>query len=189
MEIVVVKGEAGERERMWVTRTDGSTDQVPINMVHDLPHLVVESAFGLRFGFWGLIDAGAFGAEIRAARARDDTRAKDGRSGILMGRPHQSPVAQREGLDELVVEHADELIAGKALTNAFRGPSNTPADVRARLAPAAAASAVVRAAFDDLSDERIEQIAAALAEHDNRWAALPPGGKMQLRWPLAQSDR
>jgi len=79
MHIVVVKGEAGERERMWVTRTDGSTAQVPINMNHDLPHLVIESAFGLEYGFWGLIDAGAFVGEIHASRARSDRRARDGR--------------------------------------------------------------------------------------------------------------
>src|SRR5438270_5597791 len=119
MDIVVIKGTTpGERERMWVTRSDGSTDQVPINMVHDLPHLVVESALGLRFGFWGLINEGAFACEIRASHGRDAGRIKAGRSGVLMGRPHQSPLAD-EAVDPLVVEHEEELIAAKALTNAF----------------------------------------------------------------------
>ena len=54
----------GERDRVYVTRSDGST----VNWVfatygdappHDLIHLVVEAAFGVAQGFWGRVDAGA----------------------------------------------------------------------------------------------------------------------------------
>lgn len=37
---------------------------------HDLVHLVVESAFGLSRGFWGLVDAGADPARVNAEAAR-----------------------------------------------------------------------------------------------------------------------
>jgi hypothetical protein len=59
----------GERDRFYVHRGDGSEvswvfptygDGLP----HDLVHLVVESAFGLRKGFWGRVDAGADPARI-----------------------------------------------------------------------------------------------------------------------------
>ena len=54
---------AGQRDRIYVLRSDGSEvswvfptygDMVP----HDLVHVVVESAFGLKNGFWGRVDAG-----------------------------------------------------------------------------------------------------------------------------------
>jgi len=61
----------GERDRVYVTRSDGST----VNWVfatygdappHDLIHLVVEAAFGVAQGFWGRIDAGVDPAAIMA---------------------------------------------------------------------------------------------------------------------------
>jgi len=54
---------AGERDRIYVRRSNGTEvswsfptfgDGVP----HDLAHLVVESRFGLRHGFWGRVDDG-----------------------------------------------------------------------------------------------------------------------------------
>src|SRR5437870_903172 len=72
MKIVVVKTDP---ERVWVTRADGTTVQVPVRMSHDLPHLVVESVFGLPYGLWGLINVGAFVEDIRVFGSRDRTRA------------------------------------------------------------------------------------------------------------------
>ena len=55
---------AGQPDRVYVTRSDGSEagwsfptygDGLP----HDLVHLVVEAAFGLWAGFWGRVDEGA----------------------------------------------------------------------------------------------------------------------------------
>jgi hypothetical protein len=184
MDIVVVKASApGERDRMWVTRSDGSTAQVPINMVHDLPHLIVESFFGLEFGFWGLIDAGAFSREIEASHARDAKRVKAGRSGVLMGRARQSPLAD-EDIDPLVAEHEEELLAAKALTNAFRGPGS----VRERLNRSAETNAIVREKIASLDDESIEHIRMALAHADREWQAIPPGGRIELRWPATLSS-
>src|SRR5882762_4340026 len=61
----------GERDRIYVVRSDGSEvdwafptygDALP----HDLIHLVVEAAFGLGQGFWGRVDAGADPGAIMA---------------------------------------------------------------------------------------------------------------------------
>lgn len=57
---------------MEVTRSDGSTLAWSIpsyhaSLPHDLVHLVVESAFGLRRGFWGLVDGGVDPHAVNAA--------------------------------------------------------------------------------------------------------------------------
>ena len=65
----------GERDRIYVTRSNGSEtswvfptygDALP----HDLVHLVVESAFGLTQGFWGRVDGGADPALVNAEANR-----------------------------------------------------------------------------------------------------------------------
>lgn len=66
---------AGARDRVYVRRTSGSEvswefpsygDELP----HDLVHLVVEEAFGLRGGFWGRVDAGIDPTRINAEANR-----------------------------------------------------------------------------------------------------------------------
>jgi hypothetical protein len=59
----------GQRDRIYVHRSDGSESSwvfpsYGVGLPHDLVHLVVESTFGLRRGFWGLVDAGADVARI-----------------------------------------------------------------------------------------------------------------------------
>jgi len=54
----------GQRDRIYVTRSDGTTTGWDFpsyghGLPHDLCHLVVESELGLRHGFWGLVDQGA----------------------------------------------------------------------------------------------------------------------------------
>ena len=46
-EITLVKGETSALDRTWMSMPDGSTRQVAVHAVHDLPHLVVESLFGI----------------------------------------------------------------------------------------------------------------------------------------------
>jgi hypothetical protein len=140
--------------------------------------------FGLRFGFWGLIDAGAFSAEIEASHARDAKRVKDGRAGVLMGRARQSPLASN---DALVTEHEGELIAAKALTNVFRAPDGGPAtaaEMRNSLADAAAANDVVRRVLVTVTDSQVAAVRAGLADYASAWSGVRPGGQMGLTWPI-----
>jgi hypothetical protein len=60
---------AGEPDRIYVKRSDGSDaswsfptfgSEIP----HDMVHLVVESMFGIRNGFWGRVDSGVDPARI-----------------------------------------------------------------------------------------------------------------------------
>lgn len=64
-----------------VIRSDGSTLRWSIpsyhaSLPHDLVHLVVESAFGLQRGFWGLVDGGvdphAINASMRSRTFTDE---------------------------------------------------------------------------------------------------------------------
>lgn len=70
MEVAFVRA-AGKRDRIYVQRADGSEvswsfpsygDGLP----HDLVHLVVESAFGIRDGFWGRVEAGVDPERVNA---------------------------------------------------------------------------------------------------------------------------
>ena len=72
-EITLVKGEASALDRTWMSMPDGSTRQVAVHVVHDLPHLVVESLFGLEDGLWGVLAQGGFAT---ANRARTSSRGR-----------------------------------------------------------------------------------------------------------------
>lgn len=74
MEIRFVRKQ-GERDRIYVRRSDGSTTSWAFptygdGLPHDLMHLVVETGFGLRDGFWARVDAGVDVARINAAANR-----------------------------------------------------------------------------------------------------------------------
>ena len=58
VEITLVKRRTdGDDDRAYLT-VDGQTRHGPIHVVHDLPHLVVESLFEISDGLWGELAAG-----------------------------------------------------------------------------------------------------------------------------------
>jgi len=70
MEITLVKAaKPGDRDRAYL-EVDGITRRGPIHVVHDLPHLVVESLLGIDDGLWGELAAGSHAAASHAATAR-----------------------------------------------------------------------------------------------------------------------
>ena len=85
VEITLVKRE-GDDDRAYLTVHD-ATRRGPIHVVHDLPHLVVESAFDIQDGLWGELAAGRHSAAGRATTARDPKRRTTGRivSGAAAG--------------------------------------------------------------------------------------------------------
>ncbi len=87
VEITLVKAAGpGQQDRAYL-EVDGITRRGPIHAIHDLPHLVVESLFGLDDGLWGELAAGSHTAASHAATARDPKRQKGGRivSGAAAG--------------------------------------------------------------------------------------------------------
>jgi hypothetical protein len=67
VEITLVKAAgAGDRDRVWMGDA-GAARRVAVHVVHDLPHLAVESAFGIADGLWGELAAGRHAEADRAA--------------------------------------------------------------------------------------------------------------------------
>jgi hypothetical protein len=178
-EITLVKGETSALDRTWMSMPDGSTRQVAVHVVHDLPHLVVESLFGIDDGLWGVLAQGGFAA---ANRAR--TRSRGRRARLVTDVP----------LDDLGARNWGGHIVAKAATNAVMnrwqdGP-DTPDGVRARLGPDAAADADYRQRVGDLlgrlDDDTIALAISGTRELSAAWAHLPAGGTLRLQWPLPQ---
>jgi hypothetical protein len=114
MEVTFVRV-PGARDRIYVRRSDGREvswefatygDNVP----HDLVHLVVESAFGLWRGFWGLVDSGIDPVRVNAMANR-----KGGADKYAAFGPDQR-----------------EILLAEALAAAFSQPFEEPAAVLER---------------------------------------------------------
>jgi hypothetical protein len=79
MEITLVKAAwPSDRDRAYLTAGDVAW-RGPIHVIHDLPHLVVESLFGITDGLWAELAAGSHAAATHPVTARDPKRHKQGR--------------------------------------------------------------------------------------------------------------
>jgi hypothetical protein len=52
-DVAIVKGETPAGDRTWLSFPDGTARREDVRVIRDLPHLVVESVFGLDEGLWG----------------------------------------------------------------------------------------------------------------------------------------
>lgn len=59
-DVAIVKGETPAGDRTWLSFPDGTARREAVRVVQDLPHLVVESVFGLEDGLWGTLTARQF---------------------------------------------------------------------------------------------------------------------------------
>jgi hypothetical protein len=160
----------GERDRIYVTRTDGTTvdwvmtsygDDLP----HDLVHLVVESAFGLRQGFWGRVNGGADPGAI----SREANR--------------------KGGRDKYAAYGADqaELQLAEALANA-RWLDDAPVATLAEQAAAQCRQLGV-AAPSEVSVRHAEQLRAVLQYLTARWRGLRPKGAIVVAFDPSDPAR
>jgi hypothetical protein len=180
-EITLVKGDTSALDRTWMSMPDGSTRQVAVHVVHDLPHLVVESLFGIEDGLWGVLAQGGFAA-ANQARSRSHGR----RARLVTDVP----------LDELGARNWRGHVVAKAVTNAvvnrWQDGPDTPDGVRARLRSPAAAGPAADADYRQrvcdllgrLDDSTIARAIGGVRELGTAWAGLPPGGILRLAWPL-----
>jgi hypothetical protein len=179
-EITLVKGDTSALDRTWMCMPDGSTRQVAVHVVHDLPHLVVESLFGIEDGLWGVLARGGFYA---ANRARTRTRGR--RARLVTDVP----------LDELGTSNWGGHVVAKAATNAvvnrWQDGPDTPDGVRARLRPDPTADADYRQWLGDLlgrlDDSTIAMAITGTRQLSAAWARLPAGGMLRLEWPLPRA--
>ncbi len=177
MEITLVKAaRPGDRDRAWLT-VGGVARRGPVHVIHDLPHLVVESLFGIADGLWAELAAGSHAAAGHAATARDPKRHKQGR--IVSG----AAAGARTG-EWLTAGHRQAKTITNYVTNRWGDGPDTPAGVRNRVARENDPS------LEDLlarvDDETIALAIRGVRELERRWMAVPPSGKLRLFWPLAR---
>jgi hypothetical protein len=175
VEITLVKAAGpGGRDRSWLT-VDGMSRRGAIHVVHDLPHLVVESLFGVTDGLWAELAAGAHAEAGRAAAARDPRRQKQGRivsgaaAGLVAGEWLTPGHRRAKAITNCVVNHWGD------------GP-DTPAGVRERAARED--DQALQDLLAHVDDQTIAAVIQGIRDLEQRWMALPPGGSLRLSWPL-----
>ena len=179
MQITLVKAAGpGGRDAAWLD-SGGVTRRAAVHPVHDLPHLVVESAFGMTDGLWAELAAGAHDEAGRATAARDARRNKHGR--IVTGGAAGVPTAQW-----LTAGHRRAKTVTNCVANRFGDGPDTPRGVRDRAAgyddPAPAEL------LNAMDDDTIARAITAVHDLLRRWDEAPPGGTLRLTWPLQLPD-
>jgi len=158
MEIHLKKGRDG-KSTLACVRPDGSRTWAklhPFFPEHDLTHCAVETVFGFRQAFFGLVQDGW---EL------DRFEQPDGRRGM-----------PREALwAEVMVGLFDQ-------ERAIREPKSA-ATFNEALQLALAGVKV--AAFRDVTDAELERVRAIRDEWTGRWRALPPGDTLVVPFPAA----
>ncbi len=164
------RGNSGPAAAIAV-RDDGTTIEIPGHQTgdklpHDLVHYVVEAELELRFGFWGLLAAGAEFSNVLVVNRRGKRPSPRGR--------------------QLIREHRDDLVEAEALAGTFtaiwRGDARHDDDwpqVRARLAN----TWTHRPQRRPIGPADVERVCAALDALQFRWQYLPADEALTLYWP------
>lgn len=168
-DVAIVKGEAPAQDRTWLSFPDGTVRREAVHVIHDLPHLVVESVFGLDRGLWGTLAAGGFEPARRAVSRRN------GRIRLV------TDVSLGDLGTRNWPAHKTAKAAVNAVVNRWGDGPDTPAGVRARLRACGPDPAELAAR---LSDEQIRVAGAGVRRLYREWAALPAGGTLRATWPL-----
>lgn len=177
MEITLVKAAGpGGRDRAWLQAGDAAR-RGPVHVIHDLPHLVVESLFGITDGLWAELAAGSHAAAGQAASARDPRRHKQGR--IVSGAAASARTDQW-----LTPGHRRAKTITNCVTNRWGDGPDTPAGVRDRVGRAGDPS--LQDLLARVDDQTIAMAIRGVRDLERRWVAVPPGGKLRLFWPLAR---
>ena len=126
MEVTFVKANRpAEQDRVYLTM-DGAVRR-GVHVVHDLPHLMVESVLGIDDGLWAELEAGRHAAAARAVTARHPKRQKTSR--IVSGAADAVPASRW-----LTAGHRRAKVVTNAVVNRFGDGPNTPAGVREQVA-------------------------------------------------------
>lgn len=171
-DVAIVKGETPAKDRTWLSFPDGTARREAVHVVHDLPHLVVESVFGLDKGLWGTLAAGGSAPASRAVSRRD------GRLRLVTTVPSGDLAAGNRPA------HQTAKAAVNAVVNRWGDGPDTPAGVRARLRKSGPDTAALAGR---LTDDQLRVAAAGIRRLCKDWAALPVGGTLRATWPLHDS--
>jgi hypothetical protein len=94
-DVAITKGETPAGDRTWLSFPDGTARRAVVHVIHDLPHLVVESAFGLGDGLWGTLACGGFANATRALGIPGSASSPTSRSTISARRPGRGTWSRR----------------------------------------------------------------------------------------------
>ena len=168
IEVRFVRSE-GARDRIWVTRPDGSQaswafpsfgDTLP----HDLVHLVIERHVELRDGVWGLV---AGGVDLERINAIANRRGGAGKYEAALG------------------TSCDDLYRAEALAIAPWLTADPPT-LRTSVAEVCRDAGVHA---PEITDAAFEAIRSELLELLPRWRALRPKGTLVLHYCRPRTDR
>jgi hypothetical protein len=178
MEIALVRASGpGDRDRAYLT-TGGIARRAAVHVVHDLPHLAVESVLGIDDGLWAELSAGSHAEAGRAATARDPGRHKQSRivSGAAAGVPAQ---------EWLTAGHRRAKTITNCVVNQWGDGPDTPRGVRDRAARYQDRSAAEF--LDGVDDDSIALAIAEVRDLLRRWAHVPTAARCGCpgRWPAA----
>jgi len=171
-DVAIVKGETPAGDRTWLSFPDGTARRAAVHVIHDLPHLAVESVFGLDEGLWGTLAAGGFEPASRAVTRRH------GRIRLVTDAPFDDLAARTWPA------HTVAKAAVNAVLNRWGDGADTTDGVRARLRRTGPEGADLARR---LTDEQIRTAAAGVRRLYRDWAALPVGGTLRATWPLHDS--
>jgi hypothetical protein len=157
-DVAIVKGETPARDSTWLSFPDGTARREAVHVIDDLPHLVVESVFGLGDGLWGVRAKRRYAGLrlVTDAASQDHAVAKAAVNAVLnrWGDGQDTPAGVRERLrasGQGVLGQGAAALAGR------------------------------------LTDEQIRVAAAGVRRLYRDWAALPVGGTLRATWPLHDS--
>jgi hypothetical protein len=153
--VAMVKGETPAGDLIWLASPDGTSSQSVARAIRDLPHLVVESAFGIDDGLWGTL-----------ADAPSDAP--------LSGRACPGHMVARAASDAVVNlwRHGPNTPSG--VRDRLRAAAKRETWVAARIEDLAAG----------LDDETIRAARIGVRRLYRAWRTLPAGGTLRLTWPL-----
>ena len=137
-------------------KVGGPAGRVP----HDIAHLLVEEAFGLDRGLWGVLAAGGTvqNASVIAGR-QPPNAAKRAEAIVAPARP--------------VLQQAEVLV---------RAVADAAVEGRPRDVATFQAACGERWRVDGTTAEELEGICRALQRAGVEWAAVPDRGELRLRW-------
>jgi hypothetical protein len=162
-DVAIVKGESPDRDSTWLSFPDGTARREAVQVIHDLPHLVVESVFGLGDGLWG----------TRATRRFTGLRL------VTDAASHDHAVA-KAAVNAVLNRWGD----GPDTPDGVRDRLRTVGQGTGRPGPVGQRAAALA---ERLTDEQIRVADAGVRRLYRDWAALPVGGTLRATWPLHDS--